>query len=103
MDDDLRLWIVEQVAERTGLRILASSSPVMHTSKRKARDRNILCQGRGSAANSAVSSSSSAQPRLGPAPIAKSLRREFPSILLLWHKCQYSEPSIREAKDLPTS
>ena len=35
MDDELRLWVVEQVADRTGLRILASSSPVMHTSKRK--------------------------------------------------------------------
>jgi error-prone DNA polymerase len=35
MDDELRLWVVEQVAERTGLRILASASPVMHTSKRK--------------------------------------------------------------------
>ncbi|MDM0029112.1 error-prone DNA polymerase [Variovorax saccharolyticus] len=35
MDDDLRLWIVEQVAQRTGLPIVASSSPVMHTRKRK--------------------------------------------------------------------
>ncbi|CAN7385989.1 error-prone DNA polymerase [Variovorax sp. LjRoot178] len=35
MDDELRLWIVEQVAQRTGIRIVASSSPVMHTSKRK--------------------------------------------------------------------
>ncbi|MDM0029902.1 hypothetical protein, partial [Variovorax saccharolyticus] len=34
-DDDLRLWIVEQVAQRTGLCIAASSSPVMHTRKRK--------------------------------------------------------------------
>lgn len=35
MDDELRLWIVEQVSERTGIRIVASSSPVMHTRKRK--------------------------------------------------------------------
>jgi error-prone DNA polymerase len=35
MDDELRLWIVEQVAERTGLRIVASSGPVMHTRLRK--------------------------------------------------------------------
>jgi error-prone DNA polymerase len=35
MDDELRLWIVEQVAERTGLRIVASSSPAMHTRLRK--------------------------------------------------------------------
>jgi error-prone DNA polymerase len=33
--DELRLWIVEQVAAQTGLRIVASSSPVMHTRKRK--------------------------------------------------------------------
>ncbi|MDM0109917.1 error-prone DNA polymerase [Variovorax sp. J22R24] len=35
MDDELRLWIVEQVAQRTGIRIVASASPVMHTRKRK--------------------------------------------------------------------
>jgi error-prone DNA polymerase len=35
LEDELRLWIVEQVAAQTGLRILASSSPVMHTRKRK--------------------------------------------------------------------
>ncbi|MFZ3119224.1 MAG: error-prone DNA polymerase [Variovorax sp.] len=35
MDDELRLYVIEQVADRTGLSIVASTSPVMHTRKRK--------------------------------------------------------------------
>lgn len=35
LDDELRLWLVEQAAERTGLAIVASASPVMHTRHRK--------------------------------------------------------------------
>ncbi|MGJ7523663.1 error-prone DNA polymerase [Variovorax sp. LT1P1] len=34
-DDDLRCWIVDQVAEKTDLRIVASAAPLMHTRARK--------------------------------------------------------------------
>jgi len=36
LDDELRMWLVEQAAERTGIAIVASASPVMHTRHRKA-------------------------------------------------------------------
>jgi len=35
MDDELRCWVIEQAAELTGLRIVATASPVMHTRLRK--------------------------------------------------------------------
>ncbi|MDM0078881.1 hypothetical protein QTH90_31060 [Variovorax sp. J2P1-59] len=35
LDDELRCWIIEQVAELTQLRIVATASPVMHTRLRK--------------------------------------------------------------------
>ena len=35
LDDELRCWVIEQVAELTQLRIVATASPVMHTRLRK--------------------------------------------------------------------
>ena len=35
MDDELQCWVIEQVAELTGLRVVATASPVMHTRLRK--------------------------------------------------------------------
>ena len=86
MDDELRLRIVEQVEDRTGLRILARSSPspVMHWSKRKM---SRACSRRWEAAGWPLSDGAFRPPLFCSARIARGCAASS------WHGCSGSGPA----------